>query len=256
MNETVSYIVKNPKQNDDILNNYPAKEDLSDGLKDLGKEQLDAYYKLENTNNNYFITGKAGTGKSRLLRAFVKNTHKTLAVIAPTGIAAINVKGQMIHSFFWFGYLCAKSIRSRIAIQEFVQQKTRDAEKSRRVKDGCATSEIMKEFKTMNKYAEASKCYKAIVQARKQFDAGYDPGHYQAILVTNAFKLASLDLPDPFAALDNGEEEVKKDEEKKEEVKPEVKDETRGEMKGEVKGEAKAEAKPEKTYAWTKNYKK
>lgn len=96
----------------------------------------------------------------------------------------------------------------------------------------------------MNKYAEASKCYKAIVQAWKQFEAGHDPGHYQAILVTNTFKLASLDLPDPFAALDSGEEEVKKDEDKKEEVKPEVKDEVKGEVKA------------EKTYAWTKNYKK
>ena len=97
----------------------------------------------------------------------------------------------------------------------------------------------------MNKYAEASKCYKAIVQAWKQFDAGHDPGHYQAILVTNTFKLASLDLPDPFAALDKGEEEVKT-----EEVQTETKNE------GVKKEEAKNEVKNEKSFAWAKNYKK
>ncbi len=47
-----------------------------------------------------FVTGRAGTGKSTLLREFVAETDQPIAVTAPTGLAAINVRGQTIHSFF------------------------------------------------------------------------------------------------------------------------------------------------------------
>ncbi len=61
-----------------------------------------AFDLMENTSNNVFITGKAGTGKSTLLNYFRNNTSKDIAVLAPTGVAAINVDGQTIHSFFRF----------------------------------------------------------------------------------------------------------------------------------------------------------
>ncbi|MEL6141706.1 MAG: AAA family ATPase [Bacteroidota bacterium] len=51
---------------------------------------------------NLFITGRAGTGKSTLLRIFRKTTSKNCVVLAPTGVAALNVQGQTIHSFFSF----------------------------------------------------------------------------------------------------------------------------------------------------------
>ena len=57
---------------------------------------------LEKTNTPLFITGKAGTGKSTLLQLFRNTTHKKVAVLAPTGVAALNVQGQTIHSFFGF----------------------------------------------------------------------------------------------------------------------------------------------------------
>lgn len=57
---------------------------------------------LEQTRDSYFITGKAGTGKSTLLQLFKDTTRKRIAVLAPTGIAALNVRGQTIHSFFGF----------------------------------------------------------------------------------------------------------------------------------------------------------
>lgn len=57
---------------------------------------------MESTKQNIFLTGKAGTGKSTLLRYFRATTPKNHAVVAPTGIAAINVQGQTIHSFFGF----------------------------------------------------------------------------------------------------------------------------------------------------------
>lgn len=68
-------------------------------LTDEFKEILDL---LKNTNESIFITGKAGTGKSSLLKHFIKNTNKKLVILAPTGIAALNVSGQTIHSFFRF----------------------------------------------------------------------------------------------------------------------------------------------------------
>ena len=55
---------------------------------------------LENSQQNIFISGKAGTGKSTFLEHFRKNTKKNVAVVAPTGVAALNVRGQTIHSFF------------------------------------------------------------------------------------------------------------------------------------------------------------
>ena len=57
---------------------------------------------LENTQKNILITGRAGTGKSTLLDYFVNHTKKDVVVLAPIGVAAVNVKGQTIHSFFGF----------------------------------------------------------------------------------------------------------------------------------------------------------
>jgi ATP-dependent exoDNAse (exonuclease V) alpha subunit len=53
-------------------------------------------------NKNIFITGKAGTGKSTLLHLIRQNSEKNLVVLAPTGLASLNVSGQTIHSFFRF----------------------------------------------------------------------------------------------------------------------------------------------------------
>lgn len=69
---------------------------------ELNSEFETAYNLMEFTNLNLFLTGKAGTGKSTLLKYFREKTKKNVVVLAPTGIAAINVKGQTIHSFFGF----------------------------------------------------------------------------------------------------------------------------------------------------------
>ena len=57
---------------------------------------------MEKSRHNIFVTGRAGTGKSTLLHLFREKTRKNIAVLAPTGVAAVNVKGQTIHSFFRF----------------------------------------------------------------------------------------------------------------------------------------------------------
>ncbi len=57
---------------------------------------------MENSGKHIFITGKAGTGKSTLLEYFRSVTTKNIVVLAPTGVAAVNISGQTIHSFFGF----------------------------------------------------------------------------------------------------------------------------------------------------------
>ncbi|MCW3079993.1 helix-turn-helix domain-containing protein [Segetibacter sp.] len=55
---------------------------------------------VNQTNKHLFLTGKAGTGKTTFLKYISDNTFKKMAVVAPTGVAAINARGVTIHSFF------------------------------------------------------------------------------------------------------------------------------------------------------------
>lgn len=55
---------------------------------------------VQHTHKNIFLTGKAGTGKTTLLKKILATTHKNTVVVAPTGIAALNAGGVTIHSFF------------------------------------------------------------------------------------------------------------------------------------------------------------
>lgn len=64
------------------------------------QEVLNAFNLAEYTNRPLYITGKAGTGKSTFLKHYCQNTTKKFLILAPTGIAALNVGGQTIHSFF------------------------------------------------------------------------------------------------------------------------------------------------------------
>ena len=81
----------------------PVKEDANRfnnlTINDEWRVVLDA---LENRPENMFITGRAGTGKSTLLDYWRSKTQKSIVVLAPTGVAALNVRGQTIHSFFGF----------------------------------------------------------------------------------------------------------------------------------------------------------
>ena len=70
----------------------------------LSVEQQNLFDYIEQSENNIFITGRAGTGKSTLLSYLVENTKKNVAVCAPTGVAALNVGGVTIHSLFGFPF--------------------------------------------------------------------------------------------------------------------------------------------------------
>lgn len=69
-------------------------------IPDLSPEQEELFRLIEDTREHVFVTGRAGTGKSTLLQHLAWNTDKQIAVCAPTGVAALNVEGQTIHSLF------------------------------------------------------------------------------------------------------------------------------------------------------------
>ncbi|MDQ1606016.1 MAG: ATP-dependent helicase, partial [Microbacteriaceae bacterium] len=66
----------------------------------LSPEQSAVFDHIETTRQNIFVTGRAGTGKSTLLNHLSWNTSKQVVICAPTGVAALNVGGQTIHSLF------------------------------------------------------------------------------------------------------------------------------------------------------------
>jgi len=91
-----------PKAPTDAVTEYMKRlkdEEKTIEINDQFKCALDL---MEHTDRGVFITGRAGTGKSTLLEYFRNNTKKNVVVLAPTGVAALNVKGQTIHSFFRF----------------------------------------------------------------------------------------------------------------------------------------------------------
>lgn len=69
-----------------------------DVIKDRSFELAERY--VQETGVSIYLTGKAGTGKTTFLRSIVRDSAKRCAVVAPTGVAAINAGGVTIHSFF------------------------------------------------------------------------------------------------------------------------------------------------------------
>lgn len=79
----------------------------------LNKEQQEAL-EFINSGENIFLTGDAGTGKSFLLDHYIDNTKKKVLVCAPTGVAALNVRGTTIHrafKIFDFGPIITTDVR-------------------------------------------------------------------------------------------------------------------------------------------------
>src|SRR6187551_240285 len=69
---------------------------------DLNPQFVRALSLMEDSPDSLFITGRAGTGKSTLLQYFKSHTEKNIVILAPTGVAAVNIGGATIHSFFQF----------------------------------------------------------------------------------------------------------------------------------------------------------
>ncbi|MFM8596194.1 MAG: helix-turn-helix domain-containing protein [Flavobacteriales bacterium] len=82
---------------------------------------------INQTNQSIFLTGKAGTGKTTLLRKIVASTHKNTVIVAPTGIAALNAGGVTIHSLFqlpFAGFI--PEFGAQAAFTETVKFETKD----------------------------------------------------------------------------------------------------------------------------------
>jgi len=72
---------------------------------------------INQTQRSIFLTGKAGTGKTTLLKEIIRSTHKNVVVVAPTGIAALNAGGVTIHSMFQLplgGFIPANNVDAQI----------------------------------------------------------------------------------------------------------------------------------------------
>ncbi len=69
---------------------------------EINPELARALELMEAGERNLFVTGKAGTGKSTLLEHFRATTRGSPVILAPTGVAALNVRGQTVHRFFGF----------------------------------------------------------------------------------------------------------------------------------------------------------
>lgn len=72
---------------------------------------------INQTHRSIFLTGKAGTGKTTLLKEIIQSTHKNVVVVAPTGIAALNAGGVTIHSMFQLpfgGFIPASNVDAHI----------------------------------------------------------------------------------------------------------------------------------------------
>jgi len=74
---------------------------------------------MENGKAFVFVTGRAGTGKSTLLRHFIQTTKRQAVVLASTGVAALNVEGETTHRFFKI----PPGVTPDIARQEALQRK-------------------------------------------------------------------------------------------------------------------------------------
>lgn len=69
----------------------------------MSKEQANVVWHLESSEDHTFVTGKAGAGKTHVLRHFQYSTRKNVAVCAPTGIAALTANGSTVHNLLGLG---------------------------------------------------------------------------------------------------------------------------------------------------------
>lgn len=86
-----------------------------------------AWEYVAHTDRNIFLTGKAGTGKTTFLHRIKSELPKRMAVVAPTGVAAINAGGMTIHSFFQlpFGLYLPGNTRDPARQRKFSGEKIR-----------------------------------------------------------------------------------------------------------------------------------
>ena len=97
----------------------------------LSKEQQEAFDIIQNTNENLFVQGQAGTGKSSFIMYLKKNLTKSMIICSPTAVAAMNVGGQTIHSLF------------KLPVSDFLVEKTLFKMNRKKIADVIKRAEVL-----------------------------------------------------------------------------------------------------------------
>lgn len=152
----------------------------ADTALELSGEQADVLERIEATMEHVFVTGRAGTGKSTLLAALVASTSKRMAICAPTGVAALNVGGQTIHSLL------------RLPIGVIADQPLPHGEELRRLLRGLDTL-VIDEVSMVN-----ADLMDAIDRTLREARRRQEPfGGVQIVLFGDPFQLAPVPPRDP-----------------------------------------------------------
>ncbi|MBR5598550.1 MAG: AAA family ATPase [Alphaproteobacteria bacterium] len=109
-------------------------QQLSNTLKDLDTlnlTQRKLFDTIEHTHTNIFIHGQAGTGKSTFIKYLKKHSKKSIRIVAPTAIAALNIDGSTIHSMF------------NLPLSDFLIEKEVLATKRRKLKSILKKTDIL-----------------------------------------------------------------------------------------------------------------
>ncbi len=102
-----------------------------------------AFDYVEYTQRHVLISGKAGTGKTTLLKRIKYGTHKNTVVVAPTGVAAINAGGVTIHSFFQLPFNAYVPEKSYLTLNDAVLNRERLLSKHKLNKERLAVFKSM-----------------------------------------------------------------------------------------------------------------
>lgn len=159
----------------------------------LDDEQKEAFNTMMNTDHNMFITGKAGTGKSFLLRLFVRaNSKKKVVLLAPTGISAINIDGATIHTAFGYKNLVNASL------EELEQGKLQLNSNKRKVLEKVDTI-VIDEISMVraDTFEKMDRILKQIMQNDKLF------GGKQMILFGDLFQLPPITKSEEYRFLND-----------------------------------------------------
>lgn len=97
----------------------------------LSKEQQQAFDIIQNTNDNLFIQGQAGTGKSSFIMYLKSNLTKSMIICSPTAVAAMNIGGQTIHSLF------------KLPISDFLAENTLFKTNRKKILDVIRRAEVL-----------------------------------------------------------------------------------------------------------------
>lgn len=157
----------------------------------LDEEQRVAFDTMSNTKQNLFITGKAGTGKSFLLKLFVRaNKEKKVVLLAPTGISAINIGGATLHSAFGYTNLVNASIEE---LEKGIVKLNRDKRQVLASVDTIIIDEIS--MVRSDTFEKIDRILKNIARNDKLF------GGKQLILFGDLFQLPPIAKPDEYRFL-------------------------------------------------------